>query len=85
MVGVEAVRASALPGTSGSSIAMRRTPGSVYKIETFLTPLSTVARETRHLDHSFIENGNNITQAFVDYARPLVGTLPTVGSFDEWK
>ncbi len=85
MVGEVAVKSSAQAGTSGSSVAMRRTPGSVYKIETFLTPLASVARETRHLDHSFMEGGNNITQAFIDYARPLVGTLPIVGSFDELK
>ena len=35
------------------------------------------------MDAEFIENGNNITQAFIDYAKPLVGTLPVVGSFDE--
>ena len=26
---------------------------------------------------------NDITQAFIDYVRPLVGTLPTVGTFQE--
>jgi hypothetical protein len=42
-----------------------------------------VARETKHLDPSFIRNGNDITEAFEQYARPLVGPLPPVGSFDE--
>ena len=32
--------------------------GGAYKIETFLTPLHTVAKETKHMDASFIENGN---------------------------
>ena len=67
------------------SIAMRRKPGGKYEIETFLTPLSTVARETKHMDASYIENGNNITKAFIDYASPIVGKLPTVGGFDELK
>jgi 6-phosphofructokinase 1 len=73
-------------GTSeGGSVAMRRKEGPGYAIETFLTPLSTVARETKHMDPSFIEGGNNITDAFKAYAAPLVGPLPKVGSFDELK
>ena len=65
------------------SVAMRRLPGAQYKIETFLTPLSTVARETKHMDPQYIENGNNITRKFIDYAEPLVGELPRLGSLDE--
>ena len=64
---------------------MRRSSGGAYKIETFLTPLSTVARETKHMDPSYISGGNNITEAFKQYAAPLVGKLPAVGSFDELK
>jgi 6-phosphofructokinase 1 len=83
LVGQVAARSSREDGANGS-VAMRRVGGGgAYKIETFLTPLSTVAKETKHMDASFIENGNNITQAFIDYASPLVGKLPEVGSFDE--
>ena len=84
LVGQMAVRYSA-EGQSGGSVAMKRVPGGDYKIETFLTPLSTVARETKHLDESYIADGNNITDAFKQYARPVVGKLPVVGSFDEMK
>jgi len=83
LVGQMAVRASHEPDSSGKSIAMRRLPGSDYKIETFLAPLSEVAKVTKELDPSYIENGNNITDAFKDYVRPLVGELPKIGSFDE--
>lgn len=72
-------------GESGGSVAMRRVPGGEYKIETFLTPLSTVARETKHLDPSYIIDGNNISDSFKQYVRPLVGKLPVVGTFDELK
>lgn len=72
-------------GESGGSVAMRRAAGSDYKIETFLTPLSTVARETKHLDPSYIIDGNNISESFKQYVRPLVGKLPVVGTFDELK
>jgi ATP-dependent phosphofructokinase / diphosphate-dependent phosphofructokinase len=82
LVGQMAARYSKDEGSDGS-VAMRRVGGGDYKIETFLTPLSTVAKETKHMDASYIENGNNITQAFIDYASPLVGKLPEVGTFDE--
>jgi ATP-dependent phosphofructokinase / diphosphate-dependent phosphofructokinase len=82
MVGQKAVHYSLEQDTDGS-VAMRRRDGEEYRIETFLTPLHTVAKETRHMDPSYIENGNNVTEAFMRYARPLVGELPVAGSFDE--
>jgi 6-phosphofructokinase 1 len=82
LVGEVAVQQSKTPGTGGSSVAMRRVGSGAYQIETFLTPLSTVARETKHMDPGYISGGNNITQAFVDYVKPLVGPLPTVGVLD---
>jgi len=84
LVGQMAVR-YATQGEKGGSVAMKRVPGGEYKIETFVTPLSTVARETKHLDPSYISDGNNITEAFKQYVRPLVGKLPVVGTFDELK
>jgi hypothetical protein len=35
------------------------------------------------MDASFLAEGNNVTEAFVSYVRPLVGELPRVGSLDE--
>ena len=85
LVGQMAVRYSADPANTEGSVAMRRVGGGAYKIETCLTPLSTVARLTQHLDPKYIQNGNDITDAFKDYVRPLVGDLPQVGSFEELK
>jgi 6-phosphofructokinase 1 len=82
IVGQLAVRYSAEGKTEGS-VAMRRLPHDDYQVDYFLTPLHTVARETKHMDPSFIEDGNNITDAFKEYARPLVGELPKVGTLDE--
>jgi 6-phosphofructokinase 1 len=82
-VGRLAVQYSADEKNVEGSIAMRRRAGSAYEIEYFLTPLATVARDTKHLSPEYIENGNNITGAFIEYARPLVGPLPTVGAFSE--
>ena len=87
LVGETAVRYSATGegGGAGGSVAMRRASNAPYKIETHLTPLNTVARETKHLDESFIRNGNDVTEKFIEYAKPLVGPLPVAGSFDEMK
>jgi len=82
LVGRMAVQYSAEGQTEGS-VAMRRLPDAQYKIETFLTPLAGVAKETKHLDASYIADGNNVTDAFVKYAKPLAGELPNVGGFDE--
>src|SRR5687768_3965977 len=71
-VGQMAVRYSAegAGGAAGGSVAMRRVNNAPYTIETFLTPLSTVARETKHLDPSWIRDGCDVTEAFAAYARP---------------
>jgi len=82
LVGQMAVKYSAEANVDGS-VAMRRLDGDTYQIEIFLTPLETVARVTRHMPPEFIADGNDITKAFISYARPLVGPLPSVGSFDE--
>jgi 6-phosphofructokinase 1 len=43
-------------------------------------PLAAVSKETRHMPDAFINRqGNDVTQAFLDYARPLAGTLPGIG------
>jgi ATP-dependent phosphofructokinase / diphosphate-dependent phosphofructokinase len=81
-VGRMAVKFSS-QGEREGSVAMKRQPGNSYSIDTFLTPLATVAKETKHMDASYIADGNNITDVFVQYVKPLVGELPKVGSFEE--
>jgi len=85
MVGEMAVKYSMDENNIEGSVAMRRIGRGSYQVETFLTPLSTVAKETKHLSPEFITDGNNITPAFENYARPLVGKLPVVGTFDEYR
>jgi 6-phosphofructokinase 1 len=85
LVGQTAVRYSADAKNTQGSVAMKRVPGGEYRIETFLTPLETVARDTKHLEESYIRDGCDITDAFKAYVKPLVGELPKVGSFAELK
>ncbi len=59
------------------SVAIKRVGD--YAVEYHLTPLETVARKAREMPAKFInKEGNNVTEAFVRYARPLIGELPTV-------
>ncbi|MGH7178328.1 MAG: 6-phosphofructokinase [Tepidisphaeraceae bacterium] len=81
-VGEMAVQYSAKLGAEGS-VAMRRLPGPKYAVEYFLTPLDTVAKFTKPMPPEFLRDGNNVTTSFIDYASPLVGPLPKVGTFGE--
>lgn len=57
------------------SVAIRRTGD--YSVDYFLTPLDTVARETKHMPDAYINaEGNGVTIEFLNYARPLLGSLP---------
>ena len=63
------------------SVAMKRVGD--YAISYFLTPLSSVARHATEMSQSFInEAGNDVTEDFMKYARPLVGTLPDYQRLD---
>ncbi len=72
-VGRAAVRA-ALAGETGKMVTIIREPGPVYRSTTGLVELEKVANVERYLLDEFInEEGNFVTDAFVEYARPLIG------------
>jgi 6-phosphofructokinase 1 len=79
MAGAAAVQA-ALAGEKSGSIAFRRLPGD-YRVETFVTPLQTVAKETKPMPREFLTSaGNDVASGLLlPYLRPLVGTLPPIG------
>ena len=57
------------------SVAIKRT-GS-YSVDYELLPFETVAGKTRFMPSAFInEAGNGVTEAFIEYVRPLVGNNP---------
>lgn len=79
-VGTLAVK-TAMKLESGS-IAIRRKPGKAYQVYFEPVPLRNVAKETRHVPDAFIaKSGHDVTAAFIAYAKPLVGALPTIGRF----
>ncbi len=60
------------------SVAIKRTGnGKDYAVELFRTELKNVAEHTKPMPDEFInEEGNGVTEAFIEYAMPLVGELP---------
>jgi ATP-dependent phosphofructokinase / diphosphate-dependent phosphofructokinase len=73
LVGRAAVRA-ALEGATNTMVALVREPGPVYACSTDLADLERVANTLRPLPPEFISpDGKGVTQAFRDYALPLVG------------
>ncbi len=74
-VGQKAVQLAAMHNCDGS-IAIQRVGD--YAVNYELIPLESVAAKTRHMDDAFINaEGNDVTEAFLKYCRPLAGELPT--------
>lgn len=82
-VGWAAVR-EAVTGTTGKMITLVRRAGPEYACETGLTDLERVANERRPLPPEFLTpDGKGVTQAFRDYALPLLGDpLPRYARLD---
>ncbi|MGD9612918.1 MAG: 6-phosphofructokinase [Kiritimatiellia bacterium] len=84
-VGREAVKLATSKDIDGS-VAIRRKPGKKYQTYFERVPLSSVAKETRHMPDAFIApSGCDVTKAFLDYAKPIVGELPLIGRFKRIK
>jgi len=70
----------ALAGDVDGSVVIKRQKGPRYHVRYERAELAAVARETKHLPKKYLNKaGNHVTQAFCDYALPLVGKLPVIG------
>lgn len=73
LVGRQAVKLAA-NGTSRVMVSLERTSSTPYQITTGQTSLRVVANQQKRLPAEYInQQGNGLTDAFVDYARPLIG------------
>ena len=72
-VGETAVHFASSRDENGS-VAIRRTGD--YSVDYFLTPLDTVARDTKPLPPEYLKGSHDIAESFRYYARPLIGTIP---------
>jgi 6-phosphofructokinase 1 len=74
--GKEAVRL-AMKEDSGSVAIKRISNKPRYAVELFRTELSSVAEKTKPMPNEFINSeSNGVTDAFIEYAMPLIGELP---------
>jgi len=72
-VGRMAVR-YAVDGISDRMVILVRAPGHLYRCDMGSVPLQEVANVERRLPVEFINSeGNFVTQAYLDYALPLIG------------
>lgn len=73
LAGEEAVKAAAA-GKTGVMIGFERLPGSGYKTRVIHIPIEQVMLEERVMPDAFINSaGNDVTDAFVEWCRPLIG------------
>jgi 6-phosphofructokinase 1 len=82
LAGAAAVQAALESGETKGTIGIVREDSKKYKVAYAVRPISDAAKETRSMPREFIaSNGCDVTQAFIDYARPLVGELPDCAVF----
>ena len=75
--GMAAVKAALKGELTKGTIAILRAKGRKYQAAFAPQPIANAAKFTRSVPKEFIaRNGHDVTQAFLDYARPLVGELP---------
>ena len=64
-------------GVTTGTVGIRRKKGKKYVVEYWSLPITDAAKYTRSMPKEYIAaNGHDVTQAFLDYARPIVGDLP---------
>ena len=80
MAGRAAVR-SAIAGQRDIIITLERAPGDRYACTTGTAPLEAVGGKVKRMPPEYLDPDNHfVTQAFLDYARPLLGDpLPHYG------
>jgi len=80
LAGASAVKFATGGQFDNGSTAIKRKPGKKYATWIERTELKNVAKETRHMPDEFINKaGNDVTPAFIAYAKPIVGELPKTG------
>lgn len=59
------------------TVGIQRVKGKKYKVEFVALPAQAAAKYTRSVPDAYIaKNGHDVTKAFIDYAKPIVGDLP---------
>lgn len=83
-VGEMAVKAATEGRYRSGTIAIKRKDQDEYGVEYVVEALANVAKHTRELPDAYLTaEGNNVTEAFLKYARPIVGELPVTARFTQ--
>jgi len=70
----------AMKGELSGSVTINRKETDGYDIEFGFTDLKNVARVSREMpDEYIVPDGNYVTPAFIQYAKPIIGNLPEIG------
>lgn len=72
-----------LAGDIDGSIAIQRLSDDPYQVEYQAVKLSDVAAKTRTIEPEYLEGHNDVTDAFLKYAAPIVGPLPEIELLDK--
>ncbi len=84
-VGRTAVKIATSGERPHGSIAIVRTGnGADYGAAFEATDLQNVAKETKDIPDEYIAGANDVTPAFIEYARPLAGKLPVLGRLSDF-
>ncbi|HBU06691.1 MAG TPA: 6-phosphofructokinase [Candidatus Magasanikbacteria bacterium] len=78
-VGYQAVK-YALSGDVDGSVVIKRTGD--YEINYELVDLSQVAHKTKSMPEEFFISDSMVSEAFINYVKPLAGELPRVGKLE---
>ena len=77
-----AVRAALKGELTKGTIAILRAKSGKYQAAFAPQPIANAAKYTRSVPREYIaKNGHDVTPAFIEYARPLVGELPKTAIF----
>ncbi len=75
--GAAAVKAALKGELAAGTIALVREEGRRYRVAFAPVPIANAAKFTRSVPKEYIAaNGHDVTERFVEYARPIVGDLP---------
>ncbi len=75
--GAAAVKAALKGDLTKGTIAIVREEGKKYKIAYAPVPVQNAAKFTRSVPKEYIsKNGHDVTEAFLEYVRPIVGEIP---------
>ena len=77
LAGQAAVKAALKGVLPKGTIAIVRENGKKYRVAFAPVPIANAAKYTRSVPKEYIaKNGHDVTPAFIDYAKPIVGELP---------